>query len=282
MARKNTAKNGRTIKSINPVTMDYRPKEPCDPRISQQIRRYREDSHDMDPRLALCASLEGYVVQMIHKDFGTYFQHFDDLYEEAMLAILKKADRYDPSKGTKTTFCTNEIKHAMFKWVSEEVMMSTTHYAENEIKINRVLRNQENPESFTAEQIYDMLGGTMSIVTIRRVLELKRERRDAKWYSIESGAWNDTPYNENIPAYYKPEEYVEQVMLGKQLHESLSCLTDEERDLVTSYYGLDCCPASAKVLSQKYGTTQYYVMKRVTKAVKKLRKAMTGSAELQA
>lgn len=276
----NAAVKSNTI-SKNHVTMDYRPKPKNEPSIHSLIQNYRKESKDADPRLQICADLEGFVISMIQKDFGTYISQFDDLYEEGMAAILKKADRYDPTRGTKTSFFCREIKHAMMVWVSENVMMSSAYYAENEIHINRALRDQDNVESFTAEQIYDMLGGKLSVYQIKQVLKLKQERRDAKWYAIESGRWNDTPYPHNIPAYYQPENYTEQAVLGAQLRKALNTLDDDERELVSAYYGLDGVPVPAACLGRKYGVSQPTMMKRITNVVRKLRLEMTGSEEIE-
>lgn len=269
-------------KNVSPVTnvsMNY---DPCGERgLRHVIRTYRECCKDEDPVLQLCADLEGYVIKVMQDHFAAYMpMYFDDMYEEAMLEIIRHADKYDPKSGTKTTYFATRILHAMFAWISTNVMMSTTYYASAEIAINRKLGDRGGTDSLTPEQVYDMLGGKIPMITIRRVLQMKRERREAKHYAIESGAWTDVPYQESTPKYYKPEEYVEQVILCEQLLGYVCALDAEDRAIIEDYFGFNGVPVKASILAERYGVTQYYMMKRITGILMKLRLAMTGSCDV--
>lgn len=263
-----------------PVSMDYRPRDMTN--IHYQIQEYKKAGGELDPKLQLCADLEGYVIHLMMESFRAYMpSYFDDMYEEAMIEILKHADKYDPKKGAKTSFFSTRIMHAMYKWISENVMGSTTHYADAERKINRELRGLEDITSLSTDQVYDLLGGKLPKVTIEKVLRMKVERREAKHYAIESGAWNDLPYQQSMPKYYDPQEYVEQTLLCEQMLGCVNALDTEDKEIIRAYFGLDGTPLPAALLAKKYGTTQRKMMKRITRILQKLRKEMTGSVNVQ-
>lgn len=248
------------------------------------LKEYGKVDTSDNPALQNCVDLEGYVWDVILKEFHTYFLHYEDLYEEGMLAIIRETPKYDSSKGTKTTFFYPSIKHAMFVWVSENVMMSTPFLASAEIHINRTMRELSREEdevfSMTPAEIHDEVvkrypKAKESVTTIEHVIELKKHRKYMNTGCIETGAWDYAKYEDNVPAYFDPEDWAEDRQVKEFLVTGLSTLDEYHKNLVIDHFGLNGCqPIPLSRLTKKYGKTAHFIKKDLTAALQTMRKVI--------
>ena len=88
-------------------------------------------------------ALHRYIFKIFREKFPTYTRYYEDMYQEAAVAILENYDRYDKNKGAITTFFKTCIFHAAFVYIAEKVLHTTTYYFQMEQEIRNYLREKE-------------------------------------------------------------------------------------------------------------------------------------------
>lgn len=243
------------------------------------MQEYQAHHQNLTPQEKMCFSMEGFVWYVIGKQFSTFFAHFEDLYYVAMGAILENMDKYDPTRGAKTTFFLPYIHGAICEYICKNVTFTTKYYMVIEVRVNRWLRSHASyDERVSIQEIVDGVnsdgGDTVPVLGIKRVLEIKKMRAAGNidialnWENV----FSDSNYCRT------PEELVvdmdEKLRLFKALHSNKAKLTPIERDILYSYYGLEGAPVRFKLLAQKYHVTEYFIKKELAVALKKVQKVM--------
>lgn len=238
------------------------------------LRGYLASLKESDPaeipaNLKICLDLEGYVWTILSTRFRTYFRYYDDLYAEAMLAILQAFPRYNPDKGAKTTFFQPYILHAVCGWLNQFVMFSTSYYQTVETQINNTLREHDS-EDLDEDAIIRFTG--LSKCTVRKVMCMKQMRKLSQCRELSDAHFLSMAYDEMYPKFVSPEQFVQRAEEGSLLIQKLSVLDEKERKLVSDYYGLDGkAPMKVTALARKYGSTSYKIMQALNQSMEKMK-----------
>lgn len=221
----------------------------------------KQSSEKIPDNLQICLDLEGYVWTILSTKFSTYFRYYTDLYSEAMLAILEAFPKYDASKGAKTTFFQPYILHGICAWINQYIMFTTPHYQAAETQINDTLR-AHSKEELSEKEIAAY--ANLSLVTVRKVMCMKQMRKLSWSRELSDSRFLEMVYDEMYPKFVSPEQLVERAGEGTLLMELLSVLDEDDRKLVSDYYGLDGkAPKKLSMLAEEYGTTKYFILKRL-------------------
>ena len=222
---------------------------------------------------AMGEALGGYVWSLMWEKFPTCWRYFEDMYHAAIVELLAHRDRYDPAKGTLTTFAKPYILHGLEGWVNKNVMFTTPYYATLETRLNNALRAGYFTQEGGSHTYLDFcIEYEVPEKALKKILEMKHQRKYARI---------NTAFDDMYPSSYAgmdDEDYLLRHTLGEQV---LSCLNsgvldDKERAIIIKYFGLngDDVPVPAKILAKQYDTTPYRILQAVNEALCKLRKAM--------
>lgn len=105
---------------------------------------HSKDAHlvEMSKILAI-EKMEGYIVTLLSKTFGSYKKYQEDLYQEGVLGVLKGLPDYNPQIAKATTFFRPYILHQMSAYITSFVSQSTAHYQKNNKLICEVEKRYE-------------------------------------------------------------------------------------------------------------------------------------------
>lgn len=174
---------------------------------------------------------QGFIGHMIKKHFSAFMaEHYQDLYNEGVLAVMESMGGLDLEKGTITTYFTPRILHAMSNYINNETNKSTAYYSNIMNKIKNAIKY------FEERQIHP----TISDLSLHTGLSIKK---------IEDGmrrinAVDELHYNTEaeLDAVMQtgtgsPEEkYLENERMGI-LAEALCVLCEQDREIISWRFG---------------------------------------------
>lgn len=183
----------------------------------------------------LIESLDKYIYLVMRKSqrLQMYPGLKEDMYNESCIAILEQAEKYDPSRGSMTTFFHKFIMDAQRKVISKETPLVNDYYTNQEIKINKLVRNA----GFSGIDDPNLDVRTISIITglATRTIENTIENMKIQVVSIDKPN-EDGDDLTNVISYSKSPE---QVMIAKEKSEivkgAIDNLNSFERYLISHY-----------------------------------------------
>lgn len=96
------------------------------------VNAYNSDDADMKGWAIqeMMSRVNGFIGHMIDKHFAVYKkQYYDDMFSEGSIAVVEEMGRFDPDKGTLTTFFTRYILHRISNFIDAEINRSTPYYS---------------------------------------------------------------------------------------------------------------------------------------------------------
>ena len=195
-----------------------------------------------------CDTMVGFIKFFLYKRFPTFEDHFDDLTQEAWLAVMENLDKYDPEISSPTTFFTCYILDAVCNYINTNITHTTKYYAALETKINQALRQMDEDEEvfsqYTIENLAKKTG--LSENQVFKIMKTKQMRREASFDAVlASGAENFIMY----PSQFSkdPEEFAELAENNRVIWQCIDFddsrypayqLTATEKIAIKEYYGL--------------------------------------------
>lgn len=78
----------------------------------------------------MTSRIKGFIGHMIDKHFSAYKgEYYDDLFSEGFVAVVEEMGRFNPEKGTLTTYFTPYILHKLSNYIDNEINRSTPYYS---------------------------------------------------------------------------------------------------------------------------------------------------------
>lgn len=224
---------------------------------------------------------------MISKNLGLVFHTakpyqgysdltLDDLFQEGILGLMRAVEKFNPTLGYKfSTYATWWIRQAITRALSDKgsTIRLPVHVHTNVLKFKRAKRFLEKilqgkAVSFFA--ISDELGWDIEKAHfISQVSQLAPKSIDEP-VSDENTTLKDFLVS-NIES---PDSYAERESLSDQLMTQMSKLTERERDILTSRFGINDAGdgETLETIGNRYGLTRERIRQIETKALKKFRK----------
>lgn len=219
------------------------------------------DLYEKNPKHAMnhaIKELDRYIYKKIHTNYKTYYLYYEDLYQEACMAVIENMKNYDPKVSRPTTFFTFYINSNLSKFITEDVRQSNYYYHKNYEKVCEIEDFYEmNHKILTDQQIAKETGLTIKAIKTAREVDGKN------LISLESL---------DIDAILPSEEETPEIKMEKsetyeKLYQSIQLLPWIEREVILKDYFKK--EYSRKLKALNYSKEEFYKYKR--KAMKHLR-----------
>lgn len=217
-----------------------------------------------------------FIRYFIEKYYSTYKPVYGaDMEQEGLLWLCQNGMKYEPDKGTFSTYLTLNLKGVMHKFVNEQTNHVSTHYGDrmNNVKKAQAQFEQESRE-YTLEDLAVRTG--YSVTVIKHTLALIQCNNVMLFDGNDSGVLNTMP--SSIPS---PEDKALQRELLEALRKALEKLPKDSKEVLAirffpEYYfegelavnrvpGFDC-------IAKYLGTTTSKVRTSYKRALMQLRK----------
>jgi RNA polymerase primary sigma factor len=243
-------------------------------------RRTREG--DQLAREKLIRSNLRFVVS-IAKRYAGHGVPLEDLINDGNFGLVKAAERFDPERGFKF------ISYAVW-WIRQSIMQSVSNNSRLiRLPMNRVALAQQATRA--ARELEQDLGREPSAEEIAKELSVKEEEvREVITFSRShlsvdetvGGDGDETTFVEQIEdeSATSPDAGLYAEMLGRDLEDALESLTERERVILSTYYGLGGrTPKTLEQIGHDLGYTRERIRQLKEQAIEKLR-ARSGVTQI--
>lgn len=236
-----------------------------------QMAHSDDDEQRMDAAELMLGCTSSYIISVIKKRYRTYMPlHMQDMLQQGYLAVIRDIDKFDPERGTVTTFYSMRIDHEIQDYINN-LHCSTPHYTSALKKIREFVAGKKAKGiKYTLLDICVETGLSMS--TVLKCMRIK----ETKSVSV------DTEIMESIKAPYKtPEETVIDNELAAYVHDLIdtSGLTPKEKIVLCFRYGIGNLENRNRSYSEirkdleayGYNMTQNEIQKTIAEAENKVK-----------
>lgn len=212
------------------LPLDGKPSQEKLRRICEMIKSEDKEIHDEGVTLLL-GCLSAYILSEIKTKYRTYMPlYLSDMMQNAYMAVIKDAGKFDPDKGTLTTFYSKQITHGIQNYING-LHGSTPHYTSAMKQIRKFeQRRKEKGLDYNVQDICIETG--LPMATILKCLQIN----GTKSVSLESTDIVDALQSNSRT----PEEIVmakEDIAYARRLVEE-SHLTNKERICLCLRFGI--------------------------------------------
>ena len=207
-----------------------------------------------------------------------------DLINEGNLGLIKAAQGFDETRGFKF------ISYAIW-WIRQSIIQALAEKSRivrlplnklglsSEISRTSQLLEQEFEREPTTEELADFLEMTTEEVATTLLMSARHVSVDSPLSDEEDNTLIDVLVNEN--ASDTDASLVHDESLQIELDHSLKALTERQKEVVCSFYGIGVdYPQSLEDIGERYSLTRERVRQIKDKAITKLRTA-SGARELK-
>ncbi len=176
-------------------------------------------------------SIKDYVVSLLKSNFGTYFaNHSEEMLQEASIAVFMCLKKFNPEKGSLTTWIKAPILHSANEFVSIVVHRTTPYYGTT---ISKILKCENELRSEGLEcNVYNIADRTnLSIHTIENCKHILDRNQELHYDGLE--------FSEDVlPGSIKsPEESLMEAEEQAVLHKCLNHLSPKQREIIDKRFG---------------------------------------------
>ncbi len=207
-----------------------------------------------------------------------------DLINEGNIGLLNAIDKFDVTLGYHfISYAVWWIRQAILKAICEKSRMIRLplNRANELVQIERVRKQVENDSSIDAKPEYIADKLNMDVELVKRLLHISKET-----ISLETPVF-DNRDSSNLgefirdDKYHSPDKIIEKESLRKIINSILDTLSDKEKNIIESRFGLNGNTAlSLKDIGKKYNLTKERIRQIEKKALARLRH-VTRSSKLE-
>jgi RNA polymerase primary sigma factor len=196
-----------------------------------------------------------------------------DLINEGNIGLIKAAEKFDETRGFKF------ISYAVW-WIRQSILQALAEQSRIvRLPLNQVgSLNRLNKAFSKFEQEYERMPTPQELA---KVLEIPKEKItstlrlsgkhvsvDAPFSDSEENSLLDVLTNEDTP---KTDTFLIKESLIKEIERALSTLTEREKGIIKSFFGINCTELTLEEIGDKFGLTRERVRQIKEKAIKRLR-----------
>jgi RNA polymerase primary sigma factor len=196
-----------------------------------------------------------------------------DLINEGNIGLIKAAEKFDETRGFKF------ISYAVW-WIRQSILQALAEQSRIvRLPLNQVGSLNKLNQAFSKfEQEFERIPTPQELA---KVLELPKEKVnntlrisgkhisvDAPFTDDEDNSLLDILVNEDIP---NSDNILIKESLIKEIERALSTLTEREKDIIKSFFGINCIELTLEEIGDKFGLTRERVRQIKEKAIKRLR-----------
>lgn len=214
-------------------------KELEDEKRTERMKTIMMNYHSNDPDAKQSAieqmtlEIGGFLGYMIQKNFKAFApEHYRDLYNEGVIAVIETMSKYNPEVSTATTYFTYPVLHAMSTYVNSITNKSSAYYAAIMNKIRSAINYFEAEErNWTITDLAYHTG-----LSVKKVEEGLKRINAVNEYRYENDAELDAVLNEQAK---NPEEQLIEQEQEQMIKEALQRLSQEDREIIMYRFGFD-------------------------------------------
>ena len=229
------------------------------------VNAYNSDDADMKGWAIqeMMSRVNGFIGHMIDKHFAVYKkQYYDDMFSEGSIAVVEEMGRFDPDKGTLTTFFTRYILHRISNFIDAEINRSTPYYS----NIMNAIKD--------AKKYFDELHvqPTISDIALHTGLSVKKvedglkriEATNEQYYAVDSDL--DAMVKKSFES---PEDDILRKERIETLRQALSDLEERDRLILGMRFGVDNEEQkSYSMIGKALGMHPNQVMRSVNRSIR--------------
>ena len=235
--------------------------------LAQRIRKGDQEALEKLTRANL-----RFVVS-VAKQYQNQGLSLPDLINEGNLGLIKAAEKFDESRGFKF------ISYAVW-WIRQSILQALAEQSRivrlplNQVgslnKINKALTRfeQENERQPTNEELSEMIDVPKDKISDTLRVGSRHVSVDAPFVEGEDNSLLDVLPNDDSPS---ADRGLVNESLNTEIERALSTLTDREREIVKSFFGIGCQEMTLEEIGERFGLTRERVRQIKEKAIRRLK-----------
>lgn len=235
--------------------------------LAQKIRKGDHESLEKLTRANL-----RFVVS-VAKQYQNQGLSLPDLINEGNLGLIRAAEKFDETRGFKF------ISYAVW-WIRQSILQALAEQSRivrlplNQVgalnKINKALAKfeQENERMPSVEELANETNMPKEKIADSLRVSGRHVSIDAPFVEGEDNSLLDVLQNPDSP---RADNGLMEESLRREIERALATLSDRERDIVRSYFGLGCTEKTLEEISEEFKLTRERVRQIKEKAIRRLR-----------
>jgi RNA polymerase primary sigma factor len=212
-------------------------------------------------------------VVSVAKQYQNQGLSLPDLINEGNLGLIKAAEKFDETRGFKF------ISYAVW-WIRQSILQALAEQSRivrlplNQVgslnKINKALSKfeQENERQPSNEELSEMIDVPKDKISDTLRVSGRHVSVDAPFVEGEDNSLLDVLPNDDSPM---ADRGLVNESLNTEIERALSTLTDREREIVKSFFGIGCQEMTLEEIGERFGLTRERVRQIKEKAIRHLR-----------
>ena len=235
--------------------------------LAQRIRKGDQEALEKLTRANL-----RFVVS-VAKQYQNQGLSLPDLINEGNLGLIKAAEKFDETRGFKF------ISYAVW-WIRQGILQALAEQSRivrlplNQVgslnKINKALTRfeQENERQPTNEELSEMIDVPKDKISDTLRVGSRHVSVDAPFVEGEDNSLLDVIPNDDSPS---ADRGLVNESLNTEIERALSTLTDREREIIKSFFGIGCQEMTLEEIGERFGLTRERVRQIKEKAIRRLK-----------
>ena len=235
--------------------------------LAQRIRKGDQEALEKLTRANL-----RFVVS-VAKQYQNQGLSLPDLINEGNLGLIKAAEKFDETRGFKF------ISYAVW-WIRQSILQALAEQSRivrlplNQVgslnKINKALTRfeQENERQPTNEELSEMIDVPKDKISDTLCVGSRHVSVDAPFVEGEDNSLLDVIPNDDSPS---ADRGLVNESLNTEIERALSTLTDREREIIKSFFGIGCQEMTLEEIGERFGLTRERVRQIKEKAIRRLK-----------
>ena len=235
--------------------------------LTQRIKK--GDRHALDKLVR--ANLR--FVVSVAKQYQNQGLSLPDLINEGNVGLIKAAEKFDETRGFKF------ISYAVW-WIRQSILQALAEQSRivrlplNQVgslnKINKALTRfeQENERQPTNEELSEMIDVPKDKISDTLRVGSRHVSVDAPFVEGEDNSLLDVIPNDDSPS---ADRGLVNESLNTEIERALSTLTDREREIIKSFFGIGCQEMTLEEIGERFGLTRERVRQIKEKAIRRLK-----------
>jgi RNA polymerase primary sigma factor len=212
-------------------------------------------------------------VVSVAKQYQNQGLSLPDLINEGNLGLIKAAEKFDETRGFKF------ISYAVW-WIRQSILQALAEQSRivrlplNQVgslnKINKAFSKfeQENERVPTPDELALVLELPRDKVSDTLRISGRHISVDAPFVEGEENSLLDVLVNSDSP---NADRQLIKESLAREIDRSLATLTERERDIIRSFFGIGCQEMTLEEIGDQFGLTRERVRQIKEKAIRRLR-----------
>ena len=212
-------------------------------------------------------------VVSVAKQYQNQGLSLPDLINEGNLGLIKAAEKFDETRGFKF------ISYAVW-WIRQSILQALAEQSRivrlplNQVgslnKINKALSKfeQEYERQPSSEELSEMIDVPKDKISDTLRVSGRHVSVDAPFVEGEDNSLLDVLPNDDSPM---ADKGLVNESLNTEIDRALSTLTDREREIVKSFFGIGCQEMTLEEIGERFGLTRERVRQFKEKAIRRLK-----------